>query len=93
MFYRQKNKGGVSLQHMKYVIANRKLHRPFTLFDNSMKFGIVIVHIIKKDMSYDTKVNKSKISHCFGVKYSNSVLKCLIYFNNDPSFLQYSLKF
>ena len=37
-------------------------------------------------MSYHTKVNLSKISY-FGVKYSNSVLKCLIFIIMTPRFL------
>ena len=38
----------------------------------------MVVHIFNKDISYDSKLSESKISH-FGVtvKYSNSVLKCL----------------
>ena len=36
----------------------------------------MIVHILDKDISYDSKLNESKNCH-FWVKYSNSVLNCL----------------
>ena len=46
----------------------------------------MVVYILNKDISYDAKVNKSKISN-FGVKYSNSALKGLFFLMMFPRFL------
>ena len=54
-------------------------------------FCTVVVYILNKDITNDTKLNKSKISN-FGVKYSHFVLKCSIFIKMTPSFLKYSLK-
>ena len=47
------------------IIVKKWLDR--SLFDKSMKFGIVVVYSITKDISYDAKQNRSKIWY-FGVK-------------------------
>ena len=45
-----------------------------SLFDKSMKFGTGVVLDITWDISYDAKLNRSKICY-FGVKQLNSVQK------------------
>ena len=37
------------------------------LFDKSMKFGIMVVHDLTNDISYNAKLNRSKFFY-FGVK-------------------------
>ena len=37
------------------------------LSDKSMKFGIIVVHDLTNDISYNAKLNRSKICY-FGVK-------------------------
>ena len=66
--------GRVSLQHMKYVITNGKLHQSLT-FDKSMKFCIVVVHGLTNDISYVVKLNRSKILIFLGENSKNSVQK------------------
>ena len=51
-----------------------------------IKFCTIVVHMLNKDISYDTKLNTSKISH-YGVKHSNSVTKCSSFIWMDPRFL------
>ena len=36
------------------------------LSDKSMKFGIMVVHDLTNDISYDAKLNKSKTCHFWG---------------------------
>ena len=54
------------------IIVKKWLDR--SLFDKGMKFGIVVVYSITKDISYDAKQNRSKIWY-FGVKQQNFVQK------------------
>ena len=57
MFYRQKNQKGVGLQHTKYIIANGNyVNRP--LSNKNMKFGIMVVHDLTNDISYNAKLNR-----------------------------------
>ena len=51
------HRGGVSIQHMKYVIASGKLHQSFT-FDKSMKFCTTKVRALNNDISYGTKLKR-----------------------------------
>ena len=46
-------------QIVQRIIVKKWLDR--SLFDKSMKFGIVVVYSITKDISYDAKLNRSKI--------------------------------
>ena len=66
MFYRQKTKGvsAYNTQNTLYPMENC-VNRP--LFDKSMKFCIVVVHDITNNISYNAKLNRSKICY-FGVK-------------------------
>ena len=41
------------------------VNRP--LSDRNMKFGIIVVHDLTSDISYNAKLNRSKMSY-FGVK-------------------------
>ena len=66
MFYRQiikevsaYNAQNTSWQMENYVIC--------PLSDKSMKFGIMVVHDLTNDISYNAKLNRSKICY-FGVK-------------------------
>ena len=61
MFYRQKNRGRVRPQHMKYVIANGKFTSIVNFLIKSMKFCRVVVHGLTNDISYDVKLNRFKI--------------------------------
>ena len=60
MFYRPTKWGRVGLQHMKYVIANGKLHQSLTFY-KSMKFCKVVVHGLTNDINYDVKLKRFKI--------------------------------
>ena len=66
MFYRQKIKGvsAYNTQNTLYPMENY-VNRPFS--DKSMKFGIMVVHDLTKDISYNVELNRSKICY-FGVK-------------------------
>ena len=48
------------------------INRP--LSDKSMKFGIMVVHDLTNDVSYNAKLNRFKICYFGGKKSKNSVL-------------------
>ena len=66
MFYRQKIKGvsAYNTQNTLYPMENY-VNRP--LSDKSMKFGIMEVHDLTNDISYNAKLNRSKFCY-FGLK-------------------------
>ena len=66
MFYRQKIKGvsAYNTQNTLWPMENY-VNRP--LSDKSMKFGIMVVHDLTNDISYNAKLNRSKFCY-YGVK-------------------------
>ena len=66
MLYSQKIKGvsAYNTQNTFYPMENY-VNRP--LSDKSIKFCIVVVHDLTNDISYNAKLNRSKICY-FGVK-------------------------
>ena len=49
------------------------VNRP--LSDKSMKFGIMVVHDLTNDISYNAKLNRSKICYFWGKNSKNYMLK------------------
>ena len=66
MFYRQKIKG-MSAYNTQNTLKPMENYVNRPLSDKSMKFGIIVVHDITNDVSYNAKLNRSKICY-FGVK-------------------------
>ena len=66
MFYRQKTKG-VSAYNTQNTLYPMENYVNCQLSDKNMKFGIMVVHDLTNDISYNSKLNWSKICY-FGVK-------------------------
>ena len=66
MFYRLKM-GEDQLPAHEITLKAMENYINVKLFDKNMKFGILVVHDLTTDISYDAKLNRSK--NCFlGVK-------------------------
>ena len=65
MFYRQKIKG-VSAYNTQNTLKPMENYVNRQLPDKSMKFGIMVVHDLTNDISYDAKLNMSKSCHFWG---------------------------
>ena len=66
MFYRQKIKR-VSVYNTQNTLLTMEIYVNRQLSDKSMTFGIIVVHDLTNDISYNAKLKRSKFCY-FGVK-------------------------